>query len=90
MAPPKKKAPAPATLKGSKAAPGPSKASFEKAANIGAYQAGKNYTAKGVDRTGYQPPKPAPKPTPRPNRFEGAMQTGAAARKRGFGYLGRR
>jgi hypothetical protein len=80
-----KKPPKKAMLKGSKAAPGPSKASANKAANIGAYHAGKNYTAKGVSRTGYQPAKPAPAPTPqRRGPWEGAMGTGLTAPKGGY------
>jgi len=82
-----------AVLKGSKAAPGPSKASAERAANIGAYHAGKNYTAKGVSRTGYQPARPAATPAPpRQSRpaFEGAFQAADILNRRGTNAFGQK
>lgn len=83
-------------LKGSKAAPGPSKASANRAANVGAYHAGKNYTAKGVSRTGYPAPNRTPKASPTPRQgqsrpaFEGAFQSADYFKKRGTNAFGQR
>lgn len=57
------------------------------------YKFGKRMAARQAAAAAKPKPKPstpAPSSRPRPNRFEGAMQTGAAARERGYGYLGRR